>query len=267
MKSVQIIQVGGGDPIISLKLVRRIASMVQCYYNFHVGDAITNLGNPMDDGLYSIKTLLNVLIDNRHSNEVSITVGITHCKLQYEMMSAVDPDNKAILITTDPDTIKEFIEDVKSNPTAYVLFELGAQLLTIDYRRRTNLKVDSEECDLPWHPQPKGCVFDYCDNPRDTRMKLIKPNICDECTSYLESANVGGSAISACEKIIKISQELTTLSKLKSSAFNPIIMLFVGAILATVLNNWLMITFSPWLIICILIVVILSTLFILIYIK
>lgn len=263
MTSVQIIQVGQGDPGVNLDLVKRMAQRVQRHYHFSIGDRITNLGEPMENGLYQSARLLDVLIDNRQIDGDSICVGITHCQLHDEIMSAVDLNNRAVLITTDPTTTEPFLSRVQANITGYVLFEMAAQLLTIDYRHRTQLNIDPEDCGSPWHKQTKGCVFDYSDVLKDTRIKLIKPTICSECLSHIEEANVSESVLSACKKIINRACHLTISVILQSLAVNPVVSLFVGGILVATLTDWLNDYISSGQIIGLLIIGVLVTVFVL----
>ena len=114
MEKIQIIHVGQADPDVDVKKIGHIAEKAQSHYNFFIGDPLTTLGKPMDSGVYLPEDLLKNLIAKRHVNDVSVTVGITHVLLHEDIMSTVDRNNKAVLITTHPTTTEPFLSRVKA---------------------------------------------------------------------------------------------------------------------------------------------------------
>ena len=93
--------------------------------------------------------------------------------------------------------IADTLQRTRRTPADYVLVEIAAQLLAIEYRRLVELKPDPEDCALPWRRETRACVFDYCDNRADTGKKLMEPKLCDHCRAVLGDAHVRQSVIDA----------------------------------------------------------------------
>jgi hypothetical protein len=126
-----------------------------------------------------------------------IPVGIVDAQLgQQELFSATDPAATCIIVSTHGTA--SLLDRTSKDVNAYVLVEIAAQLLTIEFRRQLSLEVTPEECGPPWHNEIRVCLFDYCDDRSQTGRKLINPRLCDVCKGELAQANVRNSVIEAC---------------------------------------------------------------------
>ena len=239
MKRVQLIHVGQAGLKVNLKKIMKLANKAQCQYVFFIGDQLKTLGHPEEDsGIYLPKTLLDLLISKRSDGGGAITVGITYVSLHEEIMSTVDQNNQAVLVTTHPDMTEPFLSKVETNLTQWVLFEIAAQLLTIEYRRQTGLEVDPQDCGLPWHKELNSCIFDYSDVLTDTSMKLVSPQICSTCQNNLDVADVGESTVTTCRKIINRALKIPPKVAIKLIIDNPLFNLFAGGSIATASYDW-----------------------------
>lgn len=246
MKKVQLIQVGQADLDVNLKEIMRLANKVQSQYDFFIGDQLTKLGDPLgDSGNYLPKTLLDLLISNRSDDANAITVGITYVPLHEEILSTVDQNNQAVLVTTHPDLTEPFLSRVKTNPTQWVMFEIAAQLLTIEYRCRTKIQIDPQDCGLPWHKELSSCIFDYNDVIADTSKKLMSPDVCSTCEYNLDKANIGDSVRSAIKSIINRALRIRLKVAILLIIDNPLFNLFAGGLIVTALYDWFVDYFYP----------------------
>ena len=112
-------------------------------------------------------------------------VGVIDIPLVDDIFSSTDRDNQAIVVSTQSGNIRATISRIRSTIGAYVLMEIAAQILAIEFRRAAHIHADPEICEKPWHPETKSCVFDYSDNLPDTEKKLLNPKVCDSCVALL----------------------------------------------------------------------------------
>jgi hypothetical protein len=125
-----------------------------------------------------------------------------------------------IVISITP--VEDLLPRINKSKADYVLLEIAAQLLTIDYRRQTNLSAEPEVCELPWHKETRSCVFDYCDNPPHTLKKLMAPKLCSECLALFESANIRESVITASINIVKKAVYAKLINVLRGILSDPL---------------------------------------------
>jgi len=154
---VQIIQLGSLTPSLNLKGVARFANKTQTHFQFISGDPIEHLGDPDDEGKYKVRDLGTLLETRRNQGSVDVAVGVVDSPLYYELFSGVDTTNNNIVISTVP--FEELPAAVKIPIDAYILVEIAAQLLTIEYRRQNNIGVEPEECASPWHGKTRSLSF------------------------------------------------------------------------------------------------------------
>ena len=84
---------------------------------------------------------------SRAEADGAILVGIVDATMGDEYFSAVNRDNYCILVSIDG--VESILEKTRTTLQGYVLVEVAAQLLTIDYRQRADISVDPDECGPP----------------------------------------------------------------------------------------------------------------------
>lgn len=220
MPKAEILRLGLLPSSLNLGQVARTVNRVQNYFECILADPINHLGQPGANGEYKVTDLARLLEDRRGRDRVEVAIGVTDAPLYWELFSAVDRESKNIVISTAP--VEILLSRINQSFAAYVLTELAAQLLTIEYRRQTGLSVEPEDRALPWHAETKSCLFDYCDNPPDTLKKLIAPKLCPICTAVLESANVRESVTAACLSLVKEAVRPRFLTVLRGVLGDPI---------------------------------------------
>lgn len=203
MFNVQIIKMGPLPGEVNIDRIKKRGNNAQNYYSFTVGDEITSLGRPQK-GEYTADHLLGLLKRERGSGDIDVLVGVLDSPIHDDLFSAVDRDNKCIVISTQANNIRNIVIDCKTSIEAYVLVQIAAQLLTIEYRRATNTTADPEDCEPPWHAETKSCVFDYSDIVEHTGKKLIAPRLCESCKALLAESNIRGRLIRACMRIVNL---------------------------------------------------------------
>ena len=203
MVNVQIIKMGPLAQEFNIGRIKKRGNQAQNYYSFGVGDEITALGVP-EDGRYTADSLLKLLGQNRGSTDIDVLIGVVDCQIYDDLFSAVDKDNKCIIISTQANNIRGIVEKFKTTIEAYVLVQIGAQLLTIEYRRAINTTADPEDCEPPWHEETRSCVFDYSDDFEHTAKKLIALSLCESCKALLTEGNIRFSVKSACIDIVNL---------------------------------------------------------------
>ena len=220
MPKVEIVQMGPLPHDLNLKAVAKTANRVQHHFQCVVGDPINNLGEPNAAGEYKLANLAVLLEGRRHQSGSEFEIGVTDSPLCEELFSGVDSESKNVVISLAP--MEDLLPKINKSKADYVLLETAAQLLTIDFRRQTNLVVDPEVCDLPWHKETRSCVFDYCDCPPHTLKKLMAPKLCSQCQSLLESANIRESVITACINLVKKAVYAKVINVLRGFLSDPI---------------------------------------------
>lgn len=219
MPKIEIVQMGPPPDNLNLKGVVKTANRAQEYFNCVLGDPINTLGSPNTDGEYTVTQLATLLETRRRQNNAETEIGVIDAPLYDELFSGVDAASNNIVISITP--VESLLSGINKSKADYVLLEVGAQLLTIEYRRQTNLSVEPEVCERPWHKETRSCLFDYCDHPPHTLKKLKEHRLCAECQSILESANIRGSVISACRDIVKKGVQAKVLNILRDVFSDP----------------------------------------------
>ncbi len=201
MPRIEIVRLGTLPDDLNLRAVQKTANKVQDHFQFVVGDPINHLGQPNEDGEYWVADLAALLEDRRLRNAAEFEIGVTDSPLCEELFSGVDSASNNIAISVA--NIDDLLSKINKTGAAYVLVEIAAQLLTLDYRRQTALSVEPETCAPPWHEETRSCIFDYCGNRPHTVKKLMSPKLCSECEARFESANIRESVINACRNMVK----------------------------------------------------------------
>jgi len=129
---------------------------------------------------------------------------------------------------------------------AYVLVQIAAQLLTIEYRRASNTAADPEDCEPPWHGETKSCVFDYSDVTEDTGKKLIAPQLCESCKSLLAKKNIRQSVISACMRIVDLAVRPKVHTLIRDLIGSPVMGFLFGGVFGMMLTDVLAPYISVW---------------------
>ena len=195
MTTVRLVALGPLREGLDLARVAKSGNKAQALYHFVLGDPLTVIANPdADEGQYTFEALADRLAV-RQVGSAQLLVGVTDHSIYDELFSAVDEDLSCILISTDD--IREVIDTDRTTAAGYVLFEIAAELLTVEYRRLTGQKSDPAACELPWHVVRKSCIFDYDSERKHTGEKMLKPDLCDACRSRLRDAGVPPSVEAA----------------------------------------------------------------------
>jgi hypothetical protein len=220
MPKVEIVRLGTLSDDLNLKAVEKTANRVQHHFQFVIGDPINHLGQPNEDGEYSVADLAVLLDTRRLRNCAEFEIGVTDSPLCEELFSGVDSaSNNIVISVANTDTL---LAKINKSMAAYVVVEMAAQLLALDYRRQTGLSVEPETCAPPWHEETRSCIFDYCGNRPHTVKKLMSPKLCSECEARLESANIRESVIQACRNMVKKAVYAKVRNVLRSILGDPI---------------------------------------------
>ena len=211
--------------------VRR-ANRGQRNYRLAVGEPVVSLGGPDGRGRYRFAHLAERMIAARQSSNTDILVGVIDQPLCDELFSGTDRESLAIVVSLD--SITDLLQSTGKSPADYLLVEIGAQLLTIEYRRATGLQVDAEHCALPWHRETRSCIFDYCDDRPQSSKKMMEPQLCSACRAALEKANVRHSRVAAAVRIVQRGVDPRAVRLLRDASSRPLIQfLFGGFLFAT----------------------------------
>ena len=107
-----------------------------------------------------------------------------------KLFSALSPGDLSCIIVSTAD-IGNVIDADRTTAAGYVLFEIAAELLTIEYRCLTTERFDPAECKAPWHIARRSCIFDYDGRNGSTpAVKMLRPQLCEECKLRLRNAGV-----------------------------------------------------------------------------
>jgi hypothetical protein len=235
MKKIELIPMGPPIRDLNFSNIARIANKSQDHYQFVIGDGILNLGSPNESGEYKVSDLAKLLEARRSEAKVDVAIGVIDSPLYWELFSSLDKGNNNIVISIDD--IHETLERTKKSYAAYVLVEIAAQLLTIEYRRLTGKSLEPEECGEPWHKETKSCLFDYSDYRPHSGKKLIDPHLCDSCRALLSGANLRQTVTTSCLSIVRVAVRTSFLTLLKDSASNPVVQILFSGWMVTVLSQ------------------------------
>lgn len=232
MSQVRIVQIGPLHEQLNLKEVVNRANRSQGHYIFHLADPLEYLEEATKDGdQYEFDYLANLLKSKRGNGTAQVLIGVTDHTIFDQMFSAVDSEHTCILISTADIEEDKVIQ--KTSPAGYVLFEIGAQLLTIEYRNLKKIKREPECCEEPWHKERRTCVFDWDEERKHTGKKIASPKLCKMCQALLYKADVAPTLIYATTRLVRAG--LTPFRTfLGNQARDPIITLILGALLGSV---------------------------------
>ena len=199
MTTVRIVQIGPLDEGLDLGRVAKRANKAQEQYEFALGDVVNVTTEPDEgDSQYSFEALAERLYVRREDG-TQLLVGVTDLHIFDELFSAVDEQLSCVIISTAD--IQDVIDGDRTTPGGYVLFEIAAQLLTIEYRRMAKWTCPPTTCGKPWHNTRQACIFDYDEERQHTGKKMLKPRLCPECKAILWKAGVASSIEAAALKI------------------------------------------------------------------
>lgn len=234
MGHLKIVQMGPLIPEIDLSKVQRTANKAQKTFHFSIGDKIETIGPSDVDGQYDFGRLEKLLKENRGESGVDIIIGVIDVGIYDELYSGIDENCKCIIISLYD--IKATLERSRKSYVDYVLCEIAAQLLAIQYRRAMKISVAPEDCEEPWHDETRSCLFDYDENRYHTFKKLMSPTLCAKCKALFTEANVSERIQSDCVKIVKsgIRPIRTTLLETINNKF---VWGLVGIFLGILLNQ------------------------------
>ena len=191
MTNVRIVKLGPIPEELALARVAKMANRPQEQYYFTVGDDLGVMTEPdAEREQYTCGTLAERL-GVREGDGADLLVGITDHRVYDELFSAVTEDLTCIIVSTAD--VRDVIDTDRTSMAGYVLFEIAAELLTIEYRRLARTGFDPTVCGLPWHLVRKSCLFDYDDERKHTGEKILKPHLCAACQSLLRDAGVAPS--------------------------------------------------------------------------
>ena len=244
--NVKIVQLGPLHEQLNLKGVVNKANRSQGQYIFHLADPLEYLPEPTEDEghQYKFDLLADLLQSKRGNDTAQVLIGVIDHAIHDQMFSALNSELTCILISTAD--IEEGNVTQKTSMAGYVLFEIGAQLLTIEYRHLRKIKSEPEECAEPWHKKRLTCVFDWDEERKYTGQKIASPKICEVCRGLLYKAGVGPTVIDATTSLVRAG--LTPIQKfLTNQTRAPIIILILGALLGNVSGLKVFSTVSWWL--------------------
>ena len=201
MTNVSFVQMGPRDldRKCDLTHVVKLANRCQEHFEFTVSDPIQSLGNPLADGSYTVDILVDVLLNNRVESDETVLVGVVDSEVGDKVFSCLDRKNRCIIISIDD--VDSILKSTSTTLTGYVLVETAAQLLTLEYRRRTNISIDPDNCGDPWHEETRECLFYYCEKREHSGKKLMAPKMCLACQALFDKANMPQSVLMAGTKI------------------------------------------------------------------
>ena len=180
---------------LDLDKVVRWANKAQEYYSFSLDEALGVTTDPdAEDEQYRFETLA-ARLDARSNDGTQLLVGVTDVHVYDELFSAVDQPLRRIIVSTAD--IRNVIDGDRTTAAGYVLFEIAAELLTIEYRRLTRETFDPTECAAPWHRARQSCIFDYDEEREHTGEKMLQPKLCPTCKSKFWNAGVAESITNA----------------------------------------------------------------------
>lgn len=198
---VTIIQLGPLRVGLKLTTVVDRANRAQQSYFFRLGDSVESTGEPdAEQGRYTFDRLASRLATRRDEN-TQLLVGVTDHAVHDEMFSAVAKDLSCIIVSTDD--IQTVLKTDGTTDTGYVLFEIAAQLLTIEYRRLSEERFPPTECGAPWHRERRRCIFYWDEERQHTGQKMLEPGLCPPCDAALDRTNVAASFSTAAIGIAK----------------------------------------------------------------
>jgi hypothetical protein len=231
---VALIPLGPLAPGLGLTAAAKVANRAQTQYVFVAWDPVTGLGDPFDEeGRYTATQFDAPLEQKRRDTASSVAIGVVDSPLKEELFSAIDRTNNLIVISCHD--IEDILRRTNKTHQAYVLVEVAAQLLAIEYRRQRGESCDPEVCAPPWHKEPRACLFDYCDDRPQTGKKLIAPRLCESCHTLLLNANVDNSAIDACLRIVRRAVRPRILAVAREGARDPFVQILFSGWMITVL--------------------------------
>jgi len=245
MVEVEIIHMGAPFRGLNLAEVVRIGNRAQKHFRFSLGDGIPNLGDPDDEGKYNVDELVPLLKARRVLSTSEVFVGIIDSPLQDELFSAVDSTNNHIVVSIDD--IAGILTQSNQSYLSYVLVEIAAQLLTIEYRRTVGRSAPPTECEKPWHKPIRSCLFDYCDDRSQSRKKLIWGKLCDHCKASLSEANVRQTVIDACLDLVNKAVRTKLYAVLQAAVSNPFAQIvFSGSVISLLILGLVQSGFQTW---------------------
>ena len=231
MTTVRVVRMGPLVPACDVARLVHAANRSQAFYPFEAGDPVQSLGIPSEDGAYRIDDLIDILVKSRAEADREILVGIVDATMGDEYFSAVNRDNYCILVSIDG--VESILEKTGTTLQGYVLVEVAAQLLTIDYRQRADISVDPDECGPPWHGDTRQCLFDYCEKRDHSGKKLMAPNLCVGCRASLEQANVPQRVLAAATELFNKGIKRSLFNILGDITRNQLVMFLLGAVVGS----------------------------------
>ena len=230
MTTVRVVRMGPLVAACDEAWLVRAANRSQTFYHFEVGDPVPSLGTPDEDGAYRIDDLIDILVQSR-AEDGAILVGIVDATIGDEYFSALNRKNDCVLVSIDG--VESILEKTGTTLQGYVLVEVAAQLLTIDYRQRADISVDPDECGPPWHGDTRQCLFDYCEKRDHSGKKLMAPNLCVRCHASLEKANVPQRVLAAATELFNKGVKRSLFNILGDITRNQLVMFLLGAVVGS----------------------------------
>ena len=247
MTRVRIVQLGPLQEQLNLREVVIKANRSQGQYIFHLAAPLEHVGEPTEyDGQYKFDLLADHLQSKRGNDTAQILIGVTDHAIYDQMFSAVNSELTCILISTADIEEDKVIQ--KTSRAGYVLFEIGAHLLTIEYRKlkKPKIKGEPEDCAKPWHKERLTCIFDWDEERRHTGQKIASPKMCAISSALLYEAGVAQTLIDATTNLVRAG--LTPIRTfLRNQARDPITILILAALLGSVAGLKVFSTVSWWL--------------------
>ena len=113
---------------------------VQQHYAFAISEPLTSLGPPNDKGEYRFKSLAEKLLQRKRGSgsdsTADILVGVVDSPLYDELFSGIDESLRVVIVSTA--NMLDTLERTQRSHADYVLVEIAAQLLAIEYRSNKN---------------------------------------------------------------------------------------------------------------------------------
>jgi len=237
MIRVELIPLGQISADLDLHELVRVANKIQHYFYFALGDTVETLGRPGEHAEYPFDHLVGLLKAWNQRESKIVRVGVLDDQLDHdELFSGIDRELRYIIVSTND--VEEIPRRSSKTLTAYVLLEIAAQLLTIEYRRVTRLSCSPVECAAPWHEETRSCLFDWSEKRQHTAKKLLKaPHLCLQCQADLSQANVPGSVRQACLEMVRAAVRPRFKAIARDVATDPLVRFLFGGFVLSALTN------------------------------
>lgn len=164
-----------------LERLCRVLNAIRSPYQFEHCTAIANVGNPDLYGFaYSLKAFSDLL--GPYRDHYNVCVALTSVPIEDNFFTRTIPHSLIVATFHQAD---EMVKTSGRTREEYAAMAICQELVSFEFQRVTGLDWD----DL-FHPDPRGCLFDFAGIKTQKIAKLTECSICDACIGKLSSTNV-----------------------------------------------------------------------------